>query len=144
MKKPHSKEPRLKRGFLFLYTIYYKTFSNMAKLFKLTEEQYRFALKEGLVGDNGSNTTTTGKPKLSIQVDKTQSKTLDKSYEEAANTVKANNLHPKDVNFVVNDKTKTSESYIISKKELSENRQKKLKENSITYTVSDFLNKINK
>ena len=115
----------------------------MARLFKLTEEQYKIALEEGLI-DNGSNTTTTGKTKLTVPVEKTNTKPIDKSYVDAVNTVKANNLKPKDVNFVIDDKTKANESYVISKKELSENRQKILKKNSTTYTVSDFLNQINK
>jgi hypothetical protein len=114
----------------------------MARLFKLTEEQYKTALKEGLI-DNGSNTTETGKTKLTVPVEKTNTKPIERSYADAVNTVKANNLKPKDVNFVIDDKTK-NESYIISKKELSENRQKALKRNSTTYTVSDFLNQINK
>lgn len=115
----------------------------MAKYFKLTEEQYRIALREGLISGNGSDTTSTGKPKLTVPVEKTASQDLNPGYKKAVEAVKANNLKPKDVNFVIDDKT-TQESYIISKKDLSENRQKTLKKNSKTYTVKDFLHQINK
>ena len=115
----------------------------MGKTFKLTEEQYRKAIDEGVLG-NGSSLTSTGKQKLTVPVDKTQSTTLDKSFQEAQQTVKDNGLHPKDVNFVVNDKTKQQESYVISRSDLSERRRKIIEQNTKSYSVEEFLNMINK
>lgn len=130
---------------MFLYTIYYKTFNDMGKLFKLTEEQYREVLKEwGYDGVNGSlptSQTHNGKQKINttIKVPKNNPQSAGEQYKQKMKEFQTNGVDPSQVN--VNIET---ESYIISKKELSENRQKKLKKFSKTYTVTDFLNQINK
>lgn len=111
----------------------------MGKLIKLTEEQYKKALQEGLV----TTTTTTerdstGNPKQEVEV-KTNGDDLKTQYDRLKRNVK----NPQDFKFVIDDKS-TNESYVISRSDLTEHRRKTLEKYTKTYTVEEFLNRINK
>lgn len=116
----------------------------MGRVFKLTEEQYRKALEEQVV-DSVGNISTSGKPKQVIPVEKTNTNSLDNSFKTAQSKLK--NPRDPDTQFVIVDKTNNglnTESYVISRSELSEQRRKIIEENTKMYSVDEFLNMINK
>lgn len=115
----------------------------MAKKIKLSEEQYRMAVEEGVI-DSMGNVSTSGKPKQIIPVEKTNTGSLDNNFKNAKNKLK--NPNDPDTQFVIVDKTQNAmatESYVISKKDLAEHRLKALKEHSDMYTLENFMRKIN-
>ena len=116
----------------------------MGKVIKLTEEQYRKALQEAMV-DSLGNTSTSVSGKQVIPVEKNANTSLDTAYKRVRDKMK----NPDDPNtqYVVVDRTNSglsTESYVISRKDLSEHRRKMIEESTTTYTVSEFLNMINK
>lgn len=115
--------------------------------FIITEEQYKKLMSEDAL-NSPSTTSDSAQQKPTIKLDNTSG--------DASKTVAAaqNKLAGADVNLQVPNKqssansnaaagnmSMTSESRIITKKELTENRFKYLKENSKLYTVKDFLRK---
>ncbi len=115
----------------------------MGKTFKLTEEQYRKAIDEGVI-DSLGNVSTNGNKKQVVPIEKTNTGSLDATYNDARKKFKNPD---QDAQFVVVDKTQnglTNESYVISRSDLSERRRKIIEENTKTYSVEEFLNMINK
>lgn len=115
----------------------------MGRYIRLTEEQYKMALSEELIGSTTSTTPQTqmlnGKPKINTTIK--ASKQLGTDYEKTIKQFQANGVRPEQVNVTVEP---ANESYVITKKELGENRLKVLKENSEMISVNDFLKRINK
>ena len=113
-------------GALFSYNIFIdKQFIKMRKI-KISEEQLKAIVKEGV--------------KISADANGNPGQAATKGA-EAANKA---GLDTVEVTGVNNSSTQTStfaESKLISKKELKENRLKKLKENSIVVSVGDLFKK---
>ena len=118
----------------------------MAK-FVITEEQYNKLMNEDAL-NSPSTTSDSAQEKPTITIDNTTGNARDAV--EAAQ----NKLGNADVNLKVPNKqssansnvaagnmSMTSESRIITKKELTENHFKHLRQNSKLYTVKDFLSK---
>ena len=116
----------------------------MGRLIKLTEEQYKRALEEQVI-DSVGNISTSGKSKQIIPVEKTNTNSLDNSFKTAQSKLK--NPNDPDTQFVIVDKTNNglnTESYVISRKDITENRKKVLEQHTKSYSVEEFLNMINK
>lgn len=98
----------------------------MFRKLKISEEQYRTAIKEGITL-NADVDACNGDVKQAI--DKTKQNAKD------------NGVDLSNANIQVPAQSR-NEGRIITKKQLQENRLKVLKENSELYSLSDFLNKI--
>ena len=97
----------------------------MGRKIRITEEQYNMALREG----------------VTINADLSASKNDPKAaFDTANNQAKEQGLKPGQYNIQFPN---VSESKLITKKQLQENRLKALKENSKVYTVKDFIKKFN-
>lgn len=111
----------------------------MAKTFKITEEQYRIAMNEGITLD------------VSQQQGETQSmaakRTIDDAQKGGLNIQKTGatlRVNPTNKTGVVQTTTTTTESKVIKKSNMDESRTKELKKNSKLYSVSDFMNIVTK
>lgn len=98
----------------------------MSKKFKISEEQYKKALSEGITL-NADVDACNGDVKQAI----------DKTKQDAKN----NGVDLSNANIQVPAQSQY-ENKIITKKQLVENRLKVLKENSELYSLNDFLNKL--
>lgn len=98
----------------------------MSRKLKISEEQYRTAIKEGITL-NADVDACNGDVKQAI--DKTKQNAKD------------NGVDLSNANIQVPAQSR-NEGRIITKRQLQENRLKVLKENSELYSLNDFLNKI--
>ena len=96
----------------------------MAKKFKITEEQYNMLMNEEL-HLKADPTTTGGNVNAAVQKTKQEAQKNNVNLDNATIEIPA-----------------TSESKIITVKELRENRLKVLKENSQYFTLNDFIKKL--
>lgn len=125
----------------------------MAKNICITEEQYRMALKEGVLpNSNGKFTVNANQydgngnnPEKNVTQTMNDLKQKYPNAEKDFQVVgdKGNNSKTQVVSKDSTNNT-LSENKLITKKKLQENRLKKLKENSEIYTVKDFLKNIKK
>lgn len=105
------------------------------------------ALDEELIGSTTGTSPQTqmynGKPKIdtTIKASPKNPQRLGTDYQKKLKEFQLNGVRPEQVNFTIEP---TNESYVITKKELAENRLRILKENSEMISVNDFLKKINK
>ena len=99
----------------------------MARRFKITEEQYRKALDEGITLQ--ADPSTTGGDEIRA-IQNTRKKAQDANVDLSKATIQIPG--------------KANESRIVSKSALKENRMSELKRNSKVYSVSDFISKLNK
>ena len=128
----------------------------MARKIRITEEQYKNVLKEGVL-PNSNQTFTVQANTQNGTVSKEEAVTGTK--EAINNTVGANagkrfqvvadnsnntQIVSKNETPNTNDTTTVTENKIITKKQLQENRLKVLKKNSVVYTVKDFIKGLNK
>ena len=115
----------------------------MGKSIRLTEEQYKKMLDEGLF--DGKDGTNNGRPKIEVGVKapKDNPNQLGQNLKQKQREVQQNGLKPEQVKYVVEPEA-TMESYIITKKQLSEHKRRMLKESSELYTVKNFMNKLKK
>lgn len=95
----------------------------MGKVFKITEEQYKRALEEGINIGGGDGTVDV------------------KSNDSQSTTYTANSSDPNNplTLTVDNQNSSTNESRIITKKQFLEDRRKRLKESSEVISVSSLL-----
>ena len=126
----------------------------MGRKIRITEEQYKKILKEGvLVGSNqkfsvnAQENGNTPEEKVANTMNDLKQKypDADKNFEVVSpnkdnktQTVSKPNTNTSNNNIAV------MENKLITKKQLQENRLKALKENSQVYSVKDFINKFNK
>lgn len=111
----------------------------MAKTFKITEEQYRIAMNEGVTLD------------VSQQQGETQSmaakRTLDDAQKGGLNIQKTGatlRVNPTNKTGVVQTTTTTTESKVVKKDKINEGKLNELKKNSKVYSVDDFMKIISK
>ena len=118
------------RRFFFIMGIYKKITFFMARKFKITEEQYRMAMNEGLKLQ-ADPSTTGGDEAQAIKNTRDQA---------VASGVKLDNatieLPAKKKGF--------GESTIINKGEIKENHLRELKKNSKVYSLDEFIKKVTK
>ena len=95
----------------------------MGKVFKITEEQYKRALEEGINIGGGDGTVDV------------------KSNDSQSTTYTANSSDPNNplTLTVDNQNSSTNESRLITKKQFLEDRRKRLKESSEVISVSSLL-----
>ena len=95
----------------------------MGKIFKITEEQYKRALEEGINIGGGDGTVDV------------------KSNDSQSTTYTANSSDPNNplTLTVDNQNSSVSESRLITKKQFLEDRRKRLKESSEVISVSSLL-----
>ena len=112
----------------------------MARKFRITEEQYKMALKEG-VAINKTQVLAAGNNSSDIEKARNtaQENGLPKENFEVVAPLEKNNQSPQlsttdkqNANVVIN------ENKLITKKQLQENRLKALKKNSEVFTLKDF------
>ena len=118
----------------------------MARKFRITEEQYKMALKEG-VAINKTQVLAAGNNSSDIETARktAQENGLPKENFEVVAPLEKNNQAPQlSTTDKQNANVVISENKLITKKQLQENRLKALKKNSELYTVKDFINKFNK
>lgn len=96
----------------------------MGRIFKITEEQYRKALSEG-INITADPSSTNGDIK--------------RAYDNARKQIQDSGADMNDATISI---PAQNESRIITKKELMEARINKLKRNSDYYTTADFLKKL--
>lgn len=111
----------------------------MAKTFKITEEQYRMAMNEGVTLD------------VSQRPGETQSvaakRTLDDAQKAGMNTQKTGatlKVNPTKTTDVMQTTTTTMESRVVKKDKLDEGRLNELKKNSKVYSIADFMKMVTK
>lgn len=106
----------------------------MAKTFKITEEQYRMAMNEGV--------------ELSVKPKAGESDP--QAFQRTAAEAQNNGLNMKGKVTLTKDATdngtltQTTESRVVKKDKLGESRLNELKRNSKLYSVSDFMNIVTK
>ena len=111
----------------------------MAKTFKITEEQYRMAMNEGVTLD------------VAQRPGETQSvaakRTLDDAQKAGMNTQKTGatlKVNPIKTTGVMQTTTTTMESKVVKKDKLNEGRLNELKRNSKVYSIADFMKMVTK
>ena len=127
----------------------------MGRKIRITEEQYKKILKEGVLVGSNQKFTVKAQEKIGSTPEENVANTMnnlkqkypdaDKNFEVVSpnkdnktQTVSKPNTNTSDNNIAV------MENKLITKKQLQENRLKALKENSQVYSVKDFINKFNK
>lgn len=123
----------------------------MGRKFCITEEQYKRVMKEGILptGKFTVQAKTDGisdDPTKAVEQTKKDLEKIvpnaDKNFQVAANNPKSPNTQiVSNNNQTQNNGNSMSESKIITKKQLQENRLKVLKKDSNLYTVKDFIKK---
>ncbi len=123
----------------------------MGRKFCITEEQYKRVMKEGILptGKFTVQAKTDGSgddPTKAVEQTKNDLEKIvpnaDKNFQVAANNPKSPNTQiVSNSNQAQDNGSSMSESKIITKKQLQENRLKVLKKDSNLYTVKDFIKK---
>lgn len=123
----------------------------MGRKFCITEEQYKRVMKEGILptGKFTVQAKTDGSgddPTKAVEQTKNDLEKIvpnaDKNFQVAANNPKSPNTQiVSNSNQAQDNSSSMSESKIITKKQLQENRLKVLKKDSNLYTVKDFIKK---
>jgi len=112
----------------------------MARKFRITEEQYKMALKEG-VAINKTQVLAAGNNSSDIEKARNtaQENGLPKENFEVVAPLEKNNQSPQlSTTDKQNANVVISENKLITKKQLQENRLKALKKNSEVFTLKDF------
>lgn len=112
----------------------------MARKFRITEEQYKMALKEG-VAINKTQVLAAGNNSSDIEKARNtaQENGLPKENFEVVAPLEKNNQSPQlSTTDKQNANVVISENKLITKKQLQENRLKELKKNSEVFTLKDF------
>lgn len=112
----------------------------MARKFRITEEQYKMALKEG-VAINKTQVLAAGNNSSDIEKARNtaQGNGLPKENFEVVAPLEKNNQSPQlSTTDKQNANVVISENKLITKKQLQENRLKALKKNSEVFTLKDF------
>lgn len=115
----------------------------MGRKIRITEEQYKMALKEG-VALNKTQVLAAGNNSSDIEKARktAEENGLPKDNFDVVAPLEKNNQAPQlSTNDKQNANIVVSENKLITKKQLQKNRLKVLKENSEVYTVKDFINK---
>lgn len=111
----------------------------MARTFKITEEQYRMAMNEGVTLDVSQQPGESQSMAAKRTVDDAQKGGL--NIQKTGATLRVN---PVNKTGVVQTTTTTTESKVIRRDDIHENRHSELKKNSKVYSISDFMNIVTK
>lgn len=107
----------------------------MARTFKITEEQYRMAMNEGV--------ELSVTPKAGESDPEAFRRTAEEAQNSGLNTKNGVTLK-KAANKNGMTVTQTTESKVVSRDKMNEGRLNELKKNSKVYSVSDFMNIVTK
>lgn len=111
----------------------------MARTFKITEEQYRMAMNEGVTLDVAQRPGETQSTAAKRTIEDAQKSGL--NVQKTGATLKVN---PMKSTGITQTTTTTTESKVVKKDKLGESKLNELKRNSKLYSVSDFMNIVTK